>query len=147
MPATSADWNKSTAEKTLDKLRKDYPGYTENEIYGIWCANNQVIPLDSRGKLDLAKWQGMAGEDGKFIKDGGFGVSRAIYGRANKAQKGVAKAKGKPRGQAAAAGAVGGGRQPRDSGLSRTALEFAKKYDDAGRAVEAIQQNGWEEEE
>lgn len=132
--ATSTDWNKANAAKTLEKLRKDYPRYTDNEVYAIWCVNNQAVPLDGSGKMDQKPWRVQAEEDGKYVQDGGFRVSRALYGRAMRAKKGVEKPKGKPRGRVAAAAGGGDG-----AGISRTAMEFARKYDEAGRAIEAIQ--------
>ncbi len=77
--------------QTLADLKQDFPRYTDNELYAIWCHQHGLIPIDSEGKLNLEQWKIHASQDGEFFQEGGFRVSRALYGRALKAQKGKPK--------------------------------------------------------
>jgi hypothetical protein len=136
-------WSKDQADKTLRGLQADYPGYTDNELYAIWCHENGKIPLDAEGKLILEQWQIHAESDGAHVDGGPFRVSRALFGRARKARKGHAKPKtkrqlaaGKPKSAAPAAAAS---LPPMTSnGLSPRALEFAQAYDQAAKLIDGI---------
>ena len=123
-------WTRSESARTLEELRKSYPGYTDNELYAIWCKENGRIPVDGDGKVDLDQWRLHAAEDGQHLHDGGFRVSRALYGRALKAREGVAKPKQGPR-QPRSAGGDNGGTPNDDGCLSQKALGLAKGYDKA----------------
>ena len=70
----------------MRQLRKDYPGYTDNELYAIWCHVQGKIPVDAEGKVILDQWMIHAEEDGKYFDGGPFRVSRALSGRAKKAR-------------------------------------------------------------
>ena len=130
-------WSKSRTESTLRQLRKDYPGYTTNELYAIWCHVNGEVPLDSEGKVLVEQWVRQGQEDGEHSEDGPFRVSPMLYGRALKAEKGVTKPprkkrQAKPETQDAAPTVA------RNGNLSPRALEFAQEYDQAAKVINAI---------
>lgn len=135
-PSKNSAWTKTRSQETLDSLREEYPGYTDNELYAIWCRDNGRLPLDTNGKLNLEQWIMHAGNDGQHVHDDGFRVSRAIYGRALKARKGVAKPprakRQKPDNGAAAQN--GSLLYQESGGLSERAVALAKSYDRA-RAI------------
>ncbi|RMH03523.1 MAG: hypothetical protein D6702_05715 [Planctomycetota bacterium] len=132
-------WTEENAEATLRRLQEDFPGYTPNELYAIWCVQHDRVPLDVDGKVILEQWAIAGEEDGRYLPCGPFKVSRALYGRAKKAKKGERKpavkrraATGVSASAAAAAGLQAGGP------LSPRALEFAKAYDRAAKLIDAI---------
>lgn len=84
-------WSKSNCPKTLAGLKRDFPRYTDNELYAIWCNLHGLIPKDLNGKLELELWKAQANQDGINYQDEGFRVSRALYGRALKSKKGQPK--------------------------------------------------------
>jgi hypothetical protein len=129
-------WSAAQSAATLEELRENYPGYTDNELYAIWCHEHGLIPLDSNQKLDLDLWRMHAAEDGQHVADEGFKVSRAIYGRALKAERGIAKPKQGPR---KSAHASDGEAHFNENGmpLSVQALEFARSFDRANRLLHA----------
>jgi len=129
-------WSKARTESTLRQLRKDYPGYTDNELYAIWCHEHGKIPVDAEGKVILDQWMIHAEGDGKYLDGGPFRVSRALFGRAKKARKGVAKPKRQVKAkqpEVAPEPSLNG-----KSALSPRALEFAQDYDKAAKLVNAI---------
>ena len=126
----NSPWSEAESSATLDQLREDYPGYTDNELYAIWCYENGKVPLDQDSRLDLEQWKIHAAEDGRHVLTGGFRVSRALYGRGMRAQRGVAKPKQGPR-QPRSAGSDDGGTPYDDGRLSQKALDLAKGYDKA----------------
>lgn len=138
-------WSKNQAHRTLEVLREKYPRYTDNELYAIWCRDEDRIPLDEDGKVLLEEWLIHAAGDGKHVYEDGFKVSRPLFGRAKKAQKGVPKPVGKPRGRAAKAAAEatevlppGEAQAPPGQVLSHDALVLARRYDRAAAALDAI---------
>ena len=130
-------WSKSGTESTLRQLRKDYPCYTTNELYAIWCHVNGEVPFDGDGKVLVEQWVKQGLEDGEHSGDGPFRVSRMLYGRALKAEKGVGKPpRKKPQAKplpAAAAPTIA-----RNGNLSPRAFEFAQEYDQAAKVINAI---------
>ncbi|HEX9792846.1 MAG TPA: hypothetical protein VGC54_02585 [Planctomycetota bacterium] len=128
----SGAWSKTNSQKTLQELRKNYPRYTDNELYAIWCRDHGLLPLDANEKLDLDLWRIHAGQDGQHVVDGGFRISRAIYGRALKSKAGTGKPKQAPRGSKKEA-PVGrnSGFLSENGELSPRALEIARTYDRA----------------
>ncbi len=139
-------WSSKQADKTLAGLRADYPGYTDNELYAIWCVKNGKVPLDADGKVLLDQWKIHAEQDAEHLDGGPFKVSRALFGRAQKAEKGVAKPKRKLRqaagggaaGAAPASGAASASGAAAAPGLSPRALEFAQQYDQAAKLIDSI---------
>lgn len=93
----SSAWSEANSKATLKQLRLDYPGYSVNELYAIWCNKHGRIPLDHNGKLILEQWQIHAATDGEHVQEGGFRVSPAFLGRARKAVPGKPKPKSAPR--------------------------------------------------
>ena len=130
-------WSKSRTESTLRQLRKDYPGYTTNELYAIWCHVNGEVPLDSEGKVIVEQWVQQGAEDGEHVDAGPFRVSRMLYGRALKAEEGVTKPPRKKR-QAKPEPAAPTPTLPRNGSLSPRATEFAQEYDHAAQLINAI---------
>lgn len=124
----SSAWSEANSKATLKKLRLDYPGYSVNELYAIWCHANRKTPVDRDGKLLLEQWQIHATVDGQHIQDGGFKVSHALFGRAKKAERGMAKPPRAPR-------TTKSSRTPPTSdstkAFSPEAVEFAQAYDRA----------------
>ena len=130
-------WSEKRAKSTLRQLRKDYPGYTTNELYAIWCHVNGEVPLDSDGKVLVEQWVRQGQEDGEHAEDGPFRVSRMLYGRALKAEKGLHKPpRKKP--QAKLLPAPAAPTIARNGNLSPRALEFAQDYDQAAKLINAI---------
>lgn len=130
-------WAENQVQQTLSALREDYPNYTDNELYAIWCRDQQLIPIDHTGKVLIEEWQAHASHDGRFVLDEGFKVSRPLYGRALKAEKGVAKASYKRRTKAEMeaernTGDAGGG------GLSEQAMALAARFDEAKRMLDTV---------
>ena len=130
-------WSKSRTESTLRQLKKDYPGYTTNELYAIWCHVNGEVPLNGGGKVLVEQWIRQGLEDGEHSEDGPFRVSPMLYGRALKAEKGVAKPPRK-KGQARPESVAPAPTERRNGTLSPRAMEFAQEYDQAARAINAI---------
>lgn len=131
-------WSEDQVQKTLSALREDYPNYTDNELYAIWCRDQSLIPLDHTGKVLIEEWQLHATHDGRHIMDDGFKISRPLYGRALKAEKGVAKASYKRRTkaemQADNTEPAAGGR----SGISEQAMSLAVRFDQARSMLNAV---------
>ncbi|MBC8330186.1 MAG: hypothetical protein ISR76_07625 [Planctomycetes bacterium] len=139
MTASVADaWTEKQAPLTLRRLRADYPGYTDNELYAIWCVVHGKVPLDTNGKVILEQWKIHGEEDGSFLDQGPFKVSRALFGRAQKAQKGLPKPKRKVRAPKAPTAARPAAGAPGGPGLSPRALEFAQAYDHAAKLIDGI---------
>lgn len=141
MSRKEQSWSKKNSAFTLDALRETYPRYTDNELYAIWCRDQGCIPLDEEGKVQIEQWQIHAATDGEHVQDGGFKVSRPLFGRARKAQAGVPKPVGKPRGRAAAADAAavpGEPEPPAGQILSDRAVRLARRFDRAAAALEAL---------
>ena len=130
-------WSKSRTESTLRQLRKDYPGYTANELYAIWCHENGEVPLDGDGKVLVDQWVKQGQEDGEYAESGPFRVSRMLYGRALKAEKGVAKPPRKKR-EAKPTPVSVAPPTTRSTDLSPRAMEFAQEYDHAAKVINAI---------
>jgi hypothetical protein len=136
MPRDEA-WSKNQVEATLNALRADYPNYTDNELYAIWCRDQELIPVDHTGKVLMEEWQLHASHDGRNVLDEGFKVSRPLYGRALKAEKGVAKASYKRRTKAE----IEAERQSPvegDSGLSDAAMSLAVRFDRAKMMLDMV---------
>jgi len=144
MPAAADAWSANQAPLTLRQLRADYPGYTDNELYAIWCVLHGKVPMDAAGKVDLEQWKIHGEQDGRHLELEAFKVSRALFGRGQKAKKGIPKPKSKRRaaggkGAAAAAGVdTAPGSLAASPGLSPRALEFAQQYDHAAKLIDAI---------
>ena len=131
-PSRNGAWTKAKSQETIEALRNSYPRYTDNELYAIWCREHGLIPLDSNQKVDLDTWRIHASQDGQHLRDGGFQVSRAIYGRALKAQEGMPK----PRQNRRKRGEIESAHTELESGnLSERALQLAKSYDRAAALV------------
>lgn len=129
-------WSEEQSKATLQQLRKEYPRYSDNELYAIWCNVHGLVPLDDRGKVLIDQWQIHAEEDGKHLQSGGFKVSRPLYGRALRAQSGSSK----PR-QAARRAREGKEAEPAakpDGFMSPKALALAKQYDSAARILHSL---------
>jgi hypothetical protein len=135
-------WNKENWQATLNQLRKDYPKYSDNELYVIWCHNHGRVPLDPNGKVIMEQWEIHASEDGRHLQPGGFKVSRPLYGRALKARKGASKPKQAPRGsRKAEAEAASGAPRPlssNPSAFSPRAAELARSYDRAALLIQTL---------
>lgn len=135
-------WSEENHSSTLDRLRNDYPSYTDNEHYAIWCHEQNLIPSDHMGKVLMEEWQLHASHDGRHVLADGFKVSRPLYGRAMKAEKGVAKPSYKRRTKVEM---EDGGAEPstsyRGSGISRAglsdqAMALALRFDEARRRID-----------
>lgn len=138
---THTAWNEDNWRKTLQQLRKDYPKYSDNELYVIWCHTHDRVPLDQEGKVIIEQWQIHASVDGQHVQDGGFKVSRPLYGRALKARKGVAKPKQAPRGSRKAeaeAAAAARSLPSNPSAFSPRAAELARSYDRAQLLIQSL---------
>lgn len=136
MPATRINpWSKENSQETLQQLRSSYPKYSDNELYVIWCKTTGHVPFDKSGKIDQDLWQIHATEDGQFIREGGFKVSRPLYGRALKAVSGKAKPKNAARGSR---------RQKEEPALrldpftSAHEMKFATEFDRASRILDEL---------
>lgn len=144
MPVATIDpWSPEQAEATLRQLRKDFPGYTPNELYAIWCHVNGKIPLDPSGKVLLEQWKFHAQEDGKYIEGGPFRVSTALFGRAQLAKKGMTK----PPRKAQVKRAAPEPRPAMPSSISGTAMAFARSYDKAAKTLDSVLQKQHEIDE
>ena len=134
MPLTHVNpWSKENTQATLQQLREDYPRYSDNELYVIWCKITGHIPFDKHGKIDQAMWEIHAVEDGQFTPAGNFKVSRPLYGRALKAKLGKAKPKNAARGSRRQKEEA----PPRlDPFMSKYAMAFAADYDRASKTLE-----------
>lgn len=120
---------------TLATLREDYPNYTDNELYAIWCRDHDLIPVDPMdGKVLIDQWQIHAAHDGRHLSADGFKVSRPLYGRALKAEKGMAKASYKRRTKKEVEADEGGGRF---GGVSEQGMALALRFDEAKRHLDA----------
>ncbi|MFK5955295.1 MAG: hypothetical protein QM477_02505 [Planctomycetota bacterium] len=135
-------WSEENCSSTLKRLRNDYPNYTDNEHYAIWCHEQGLIPSDHTGKVLMEEWQLHASHDGRHALPEGFKVSRPLYGRALKAEKGVAKPSYKRRTKVEMEKT---GSQPstsyRGSGISRAglsdqAMALALRFDEARRRID-----------
>lgn len=135
-------WNEQNWRSTLEQLRADYPKYSDNELYVIWCHNHERVPLDQDGKVIIEQWQIHASVDGQHVHPEGFKVSRPLYGRALKARKGHAKPKQAPRGSrqaaAAAASPASGLLSTNPSAFSPRAAELARSYDRASTLIQTL---------
>lgn len=128
-------WSEEQSRNTLNQLRKDYPKYSDNELYAIWSNNHGLVPFDGRGKVVIEQWQMSATEDGKHVQPGGFKVSRPLYGRALRAQQGASK----PRQAARRSRSEEAEPALRpDSFMSPKALGLAKQYDSAARILHTL---------
>ncbi|MHC4824833.1 MAG: hypothetical protein ACYTEP_12605 [Planctomycetota bacterium] len=130
-------WSEDQFQDTLAALRGDYPNYTDNELYAIWCRDQDLIPVDPMdGKVLIDQWQIHAAHDGRHIGEEGFKVSRPLYGRALKAEKGMAKASYKRRTKKEMEGETdsGGGRF---GGVSEQGMALALRFDEAKRQLDA----------
>ena len=134
--STKHAWSEENSQATLQQLRREYPRYSNNELYAIWCHVNGRVPLDPTGKVILDQWQIHAVEDGQHVQPGGFKVSRPLYGRAIRAQSGTGKPKQAKRGSKQRAAEPAGVRP--DGFTSPRALELAKQYDAAARIVSQL---------
>lgn len=130
---TNGAWSKSSSAATLEQLRSDFPGYTDNELYAIWCHQHGRIPRGPNEKVDLDQWRIHAQEDGQHVREGGFRISRAFYGRAVKARSGVRKPRSRRRREAQGDGALAPDMTP----LSERALKIARDYDRAAAILRA----------
>jgi hypothetical protein len=130
-----ADWDQEQVASTLEALRADYPGYTDNELYAIWCRDRDLIPVDLEGKVLVEEWQAHATHDGRHVQYGGFRMSRPLFGRARKAVRGAAKPAvvRRKREEIEAAEAMKGTRR---GGPSERALSLAIRYDEADALLE-----------
>lgn len=136
MPSTRINpWSQENSQKTLQDLRVSYPRYSDNEIYVTWCKITGHVPFDKAGKIDQNLWQIHATEDGQFIREGGFKVSRPLYGRALKAVSGKAKPKN------AARGSKTPKEEPAlrlDPFTSAHAMKFATEFNRASRILDEL---------
>ncbi|MGB0952496.1 MAG: hypothetical protein ACPG31_04685 [Planctomycetota bacterium] len=128
-------WSEDQVQDTLSALRANY---TDNELYAIWCRDQSLIPADHTGKVLMEEWQLHASHDGRHVIQDGFKVSRPLYGRALKAEKGVAKASYKRRTKAEmnadrSTPSSGGG-----SGISEQAMSLAVRFDQAKGMLDAV---------
>lgn len=134
-------WSEKNYSSTLDRLRNDYPNYTDNEHYAIWCHEQSLIPSDHMGKVLMEEWQLHASHDGRHALPEGFKVSRPLYGRAMKAEKGVAKPSYKRRTKAEITETPTDATAYRGSGISQSglsdqAMALALRFDEARRRID-----------
>lgn len=129
-------WSQEEWKATLTQLRLDYPGYSDNELYVIWCHVNGHVPFDKNGKINQEQWQIHAEEDGQHTPAGSFKVSRPLYGRALKAVAGQPKPKNAARGSKKKGHVIR--EQPIDPFTSSKALQFAKSFDSASRILATL---------
>jgi len=138
-------WSEEHYSSTLTSLKEDYPGYTDNELYAIWCRDHNLIPTDHLdGKVLIDQWQIHATHDGRHVSADGFKISRPLYGRALKAAKGVSKPTYQRRKKAEIlaergmvnpnAGSFGG------AGISEQAMSLALRFDEAKRRVNEVRE-------
>jgi len=130
-------WSEDHVQPTLVGLRADYPGYTDNELYAIWCRDHNLIPTDHEGKVLVEEWQAHATHDGRHVQDGGFRMSRPLYGRARKAVKGSSKPAvvRRKKSEIEAARAMPTSRR---GGPSERALSLAVRYDEAADLLDGL---------
>ncbi len=132
-------WSAENCQETLAELRSQYPRYTDNELYAIWCHLNGRIPKDEDGKLMLDTWRMHAAEDGRHVQEGGFSVTPAMYGRALKAQPGVPKPRQQTRRKEEAPAPEPAAARPRGAArLSDRALAWAREFDRVTAQVEEL---------
>lgn len=131
-------WSENHVQETLHALREDYPNYTDNELYAIWCRDQSLIPIDHTGKVLIEEWQLHASHDGRHVLDEGFKISRPLYGRALKAEKGVAKASYKRRTKAEMNAERGSAPSGGRSGMSEQAMALAVRFDEAKSRLDAV---------
>lgn len=131
-------WSEQQSKTTLGQLRKDYPRYSDNELYAIWCHNHGLVPFDTRGKVDINQWEIHAGEDGRHVQSGGFKVSRPLYGRALRAQAGSSKPRQAARRSSGSREAAAEPAARPDGFVSPKALSLAKQYDSAARILNSL---------
>lgn len=138
MSVERQDWSEDQYQSTLSNLRNDYPGYTDNELYAIWCRDFGLIPVDHEGKVMMDQWQAHAVHDGRHVAEDGFRVSRPLYGRARKAKKGTAKPAvvRRKKAEIEAARAMPG--SPSRGGPSERALSLAVRYDQAADLLHRV---------
>lgn len=134
-------WSEENHSSTLDRLRNDYPNYTDNEHYAIWCHEQNLIPSDHMGKVLMEEWQLHASHDGRHALPEGFKVSRPLYGRAMKAEKGVAKPSYKRRTKVEMSETESDSTSYRGSGISRAglsdqAMALGLRFDEARRRID-----------
>lgn len=126
-------WSKDQFQGNLVALREDYPNYTDNELYAIWCRDQDLIPVDPMdGKVLIDQWQIHAAHDGRHVSEEGFKVSRPLYGRALKAEKGMAKASYKRRTKKEMEVEEPTGRF---GGVSEQGMALALQFDEAKRQL------------
>lgn len=136
-------WAEDNYVTTLLALREDYPGYTDNELYAIWCRDNNLIPLDPLdGKVLIDQWQIHATHDGRHVLQDGFKVSRPLYGRALKAEKGVQKPtyKRRTRAEVQADREASGSMSSARAGFSEQAKSLAARFDEAKRRLDGVRE-------
>ncbi len=137
-------WSADNYSATLTSLRDDYPGYTDNELYAIWCRDGDLIPVDNiDGKVLLDQWQIHATHDGRHVCQDGFKVSRPLYGRALKAEKGVTKPTYQRRKKAeilAEREASGSGFGFGGTGVSEQGMSLALRFDEAKRKLNEVRE-------
>ena len=129
-------WSEDQFPGTLTALREDYPNYTDNELYAIWCRDHDLIPIDAMdGKVLIDQWQVHAAHDGRHFHADGFKVSRPLYGRALKAEKGTAKAsyKRRTKKEMQSGSDESGGRF---GGVSEQGMALALQFDEAKRRLD-----------
>lgn len=134
-------WNESNWRATLNQLRADFPKYSDNELYVIWCHQHSRVPLDRDGKVIMEQWQIHATVEGQHAQEGGFKVSRPLYGRALKARRGSSKPKQAPRGSRKAAAEAATALRPASSNpsaFSPRAAELARSYDRASTLIQSL---------
>jgi len=134
-------WSEANYTSTLKRLRNDYPNYTDNELYAIWCHEERLIPSDHTGKVLMEEWQLHASHDGRHVLADGFKVSRPLYGRAMKAEKGVAKPSYKRRTKVEMSEIAPQPTRTSGSGISRAglsdqAMALALRFDEARRRID-----------
>jgi hypothetical protein len=136
-------WSEEHYVSTLTALREDFPNYTDNELYAIWCRDHDLIPLDPLdGKVLIDQWQIHAAHDGRHVSEEGFKISRPLYGRALKAEKGVPKPTYTRRKKAEIeADRAGKGGTPSRAGLSEQAMSLALRFDEARRRVDGVRES------
>ena len=107
--------------------------------YGAVARNSPPgeVPLGGDGKVIVDQWVRQGLEDGENSEEGPFRVSRMLYCRALKAEKGVVKPPRKKR-QAKPEPAAPTPTAPRNGNLSPRAMEFAQEYDQAAKVIKAI---------
>ena len=138
--STHTAWDERNGKATLKTLNADYPGYSTNELYAIWCHVHQRIPLDQEGRVIIEQWQIHAAVDGQHVQSDGFKVSRALFGRARKARKGQRKPKRVARTvqKEESPTVMSPPQAGRREAFSQQAMEFAQHYDRALQLVPSL---------